>query len=45
MQTRLWLASSATVAIVAAGVASVAPIARIALTRGLGVSGVVLGLA
>lgn len=32
-------------AIVAAGVASVAPIARIALTRGLGVSGTVLGLA
>jgi hypothetical protein len=32
-------------AIVAAGVASVAPIARIALTRGLGVSGVLLGLA
>jgi hypothetical protein len=32
-------------AIVAAGVASVAPIARIALTRGLGVSGTLLGLA
>jgi hypothetical protein len=32
-------------AIVAAGVASVAPIARIALTRGLGVSGMLLGLA
>lgn len=32
-------------AVVAAGVASVTPIARIALTRGLGVSGVLLGLA
>ena len=32
-------------AVVAAGVASVAPIARIALTRGLGVSGTLLGLA
>jgi hypothetical protein len=32
-------------AVVAAGVASVAPIARIALTRGLGVSGTLVGLA